>query len=61
MDTDQIITAADLLGIKMTSAHFGTDLCQAWMDRVALAKSYWDRDDMENCQAMIDEANRYAI
>ena len=61
MDTDQIITAAELLGIKMTAAHFGTDLCQAWMDRVALAKSYWDRDDMTKCQEMIDEANRYAI
>jgi hypothetical protein len=61
MDTDQIITAAEALGIKMTAAHWGTELCQCWADRVALAQSYFERGETAKCQEMIGEANRYAI
>ena len=57
----QIVEAALALGIKLTHADLGTDLCQCWADRVALAKSYFDRGEMAKCQEMISEANRYAI
>ena len=49
------------LGIRLTNAEVGTDICQAWEDRVDLAIKYWNDGDMENCQAAIDEANKYAI
>jgi hypothetical protein len=61
MNINQIIEAAKALGIKLTNAERGTDLCQCWADRVALAKSYFDRGEMAKCQEMIAEANRYAI
>jgi hypothetical protein len=61
MTFSEIIKAAKALGIKLTAAEFETDLYQAWEDRVALAKSYFDRDEMAKCQEMVAEANRYAI
>ena len=61
MDINEIIAAAKDLGIKITAAELGTDLCQCWEDRVALAKSYFDRGNLVKCREMIKEANRYAI
>jgi len=49
------------LGIKLTNAEIGTDICQAWEDRVDLAIKYWNAGDMERCQEWVEEANRYAI
>ena len=58
---NEIIKAAMDLGIKLTNAELGTEFCQAWEDRVALAKMQFDRGDMVACQAAIDGANAYAI
>jgi len=60
-DIIQIIKAAEALGINVTAAELGTELCNAWIDRVAAAKTLFDKDDMAGCQEMIDEANSYAI
>ena len=60
-DISQIIKAAKDLGIKITAAELGTDRCQCWVDRVALAKKHWDAGDMASCQEMIDSANAYAV
>jgi hypothetical protein len=43
------------------NAELGTELCQCWADRVALAKMQFERGDMVACQLAIDGANRYAI
>ncbi len=37
------------------------ELCQCWIDRVALAKTQFDRGDMKVCQRAIGGANHYAI
>jgi hypothetical protein len=57
----QIIDHAMSLGIKLTNAELGTEICQYWEDRVQCAAMEFERGDMEACQEMIDNANRYAI
>jgi hypothetical protein len=52
---------AKQLGITLTSAEIGTELCEAWEDRVDLAIKYWDEGNYQECQSWIEEANRYAI
>jgi hypothetical protein len=49
--------AAKDLGIKLTNA----ELCQCWIDRVALAKMQFDRGDMKVRQRAIRRAESYAI
>ena len=58
---DEVITAARQLGISVTEAELGSELCQAWADRVLGAKAKFEAGDMEGCQELIGEANRYAI
>ena len=58
---NEIIKAAKDLGIKLTNAEIGTELCYAWADRVALAQMHFDRGDMIACQRAIDGVNAYAI
>ncbi len=58
---NDVIRAARQLGIRLTSAKLGTEMCQAWADRVLDAKSAYDRNDMERCKEMIADANAYAI
>jgi hypothetical protein len=53
-DIKQIIEAAKAIEAALT-------LCQCWVDRVALAQSYFEGGETAKCQTMIDEANRYAI
>jgi hypothetical protein len=60
-DINQIIEAAKALGIKLTNAELGTELCECWIDRVLNAQVAFERDDMTTCQEMIDSANAYAI
>jgi hypothetical protein len=60
-DIDGIIDAAKALGIVLTNAEIGTEICQSWCDRVLWAKACWDQGKLDACQAAIDEANRYAI
>ncbi len=60
-DINTIILQAKSLGIKLTNAELGTDLCQCWIDRVELAAMYFARGEMTKCQAAINDANRYAI
>jgi hypothetical protein len=61
MDINQIIEAAKSLGIALTNAELGTELCKAWSDRVELAWSRWEAGDMQGCQRAINMANKYAI
>jgi hypothetical protein len=58
---NKLITSAKALGITLTNANEGTELFTCWADRVQSAQMAFDRGDMETCQDMIDEANRYAI
>jgi hypothetical protein len=58
---NEIIKAAKDLGIKLTNAEIGTELCNAWADRVAMAQMHFDRGDMIACQRAIDGFNAYAI
>jgi len=58
---NEIIKAAMALGIELTNAELGTELCNAWADRVALAQMHFDRGDMVACQRAIDGANPYAV
>jgi hypothetical protein len=57
---NEVIRQAKALGIKLTNADLGTDLCQCWTDRVELAAMYFARGEMTKCQAAINDANRYA-
>ena len=57
----EIIKAAQSLGIKLANAELGTELCQCWADRIALAKMQFERGDMIACHLAIDGAKRYAI
>ena len=49
------------LGIRLTDAETGSDLYEAWADRVELANicAFVERHD--DCAAAVDDANRYAI
>jgi hypothetical protein len=60
-DTNEVIEAANALGIRLTNANWDTEICGCWADRVMEAKMHWDRGDMIRCQEMIDDANRYAV
>lgn len=61
MNIDQLTTAAKSLGITLTNAEIGTDLCDCWQDRVQQAAMLFERGDMAGCQAAIDAANGYAV
>ena len=61
MTIEQITEAAAKLGIDITNAEIGTDICQCWADRVQAAWNAWEDDDMVRCQEAIDAANAYAI
>ena len=58
---NEIIKAAQSVGIKLANAELGTELCQCWADRVAVAKMQFGRGDMVACQLAIDGPNRHAI
>jgi hypothetical protein len=60
-DENEIIDAAKQLGIKLTNAELGSELCEAWADRVLQAKKHYDDGRMEDCKRAIDDANAYAI
>jgi hypothetical protein len=57
----QIIDTAKHLGIKLTNAELGSEICEAWAGRVCWAKVCWDEGRTEDCKAAIEDANRYAI
>jgi len=48
-DISEIIKSAMALGIKLTHADVGSELCNAWADRVALAQMHFERGEMEAC------------
>jgi hypothetical protein len=58
---NKVIKLAVDLGIKLTSAEIESEIYECWADRVLLAAMLFDRGDMEQCQKVIDDANRYAI
>ena len=60
-DLIDVIRVAMALGIKLTNAELGTEICQALADRVALAQMHFEGGDMIACQRAIDGANAYAI
>jgi hypothetical protein len=60
-DVNKVIEAAKALGIKLTAADLDTQACEQWADRVMNAKLLFDRGDMAEAQAMIEEANAYAV
>jgi hypothetical protein len=60
-DINEVINNAKALEIKITNANLGTELCECWIDRVMDAKRAWDCGDMTECQALINDANRYAV
>ena len=51
---NEVIAAANQLGIKLTSAEFGGELCKAWVDQL------FDAGRMDECKAAIEAANAYA-
>jgi hypothetical protein len=59
-DENEVIAAAKQLGIKLTNAELGSELCEAWADRVRWAKVCWDEGRMDECKAAIEDANAYA-
>jgi hypothetical protein len=60
-DINQVCASAKQLGIKLTNANLGTDICDCWIDRVLLAAMHFERGDMAACQAAIDSANAYSV
>ena len=60
-DENEVIAAAKQLGIKLTNAELGTEICQAWADRVLQAKMHWNNKHLALCEEMIEEANKYAV
>jgi hypothetical protein len=60
-DENKLIASAKALGIKITRAELGSDICQCWADRVLYAQKAFDDGDMAECQAAIEDANIYAI
>ena len=60
-DENEVIAAAKQLGIELTNAELGSELCEVWADRVLQAKKHYDDVDMEGCQEMIEDANAYAV
>jgi hypothetical protein len=57
---NEIIVAAKQLGIKLTNAELGSEICEAWADRVRWAKACFDEGRMDECQRAIEDANAYA-
>ena len=45
----------------LTDAELGSEICEAWADRVRWAKVCWDEGRLEECQRAIEDANRYAV
>ena len=60
-DENEIIAAAKQLGIKLTNAELGSEICEAWADRVRWAKVCFDDGRMDECKLAIEEANAYAV
>ena len=60
-DENEIIAAAKQLGIKLTDADLGSEICEAWADRVRWAKVCCDEGRLEECQRAIEDANAYAV
>ena len=61
LDENEIIAAAKQLGIKLTNAELGSELCEAWADRVRWAKVCFDKSRTEDCQRAIEDANAYRL
>jgi hypothetical protein len=47
MTIEQITSEAQKLGITLTNAEIGTELCQAWADRVEQAAMQFSRGEMK--------------
>ena len=45
---------------RLTEDERGTEMCERWADRLALARMHFARGDLKACQREIDEAARYA-
>jgi hypothetical protein len=60
-EENEVIAAAKALGIKLTDAVLGSELCQAWADRVLYARKVFEDGNMQECQLAIEDANAYAI
>jgi hypothetical protein len=58
---NEVIKSAVNLGITLTNADCGSELCEMWAARVAQARMHFDRGEYAACQVMINEANASAI
>lgn len=61
MDILAICKTAKGLGIALTNAELGSDMCDAWIARVTLAQNLFEAGELGACADMIREANAYAI
>ncbi len=53
-------TAAEDFRVELSDDEHGTEMCERWADRLALARMHFARGDLKACQREIDEAARYA-
>src|SRR6202044_4052343 len=53
-------TATEDFEVELTEDEHGTEMCERWADRLALARMHFARGDLKACQREIDEAARYA-
>jgi hypothetical protein len=58
---NEVIKSAVNLGITLTNAECGSELCEMWSARVAQAQMHFDRGEYAACQTMIHEASGAAI
>ena len=59
-DNFENIVSAVGLNIGAVEDEHGTEMCERWADRLALARMHFARGDLKACQREIDEAARYA-
>ena len=59
-ESDKIFSATEDFGVELTDEEHGTEMCERWADRLALARMHFARGDLKACQREIDEAARYA-
>ena len=53
-------TATEDFRVELSDDEHGTEMCERWADRLALARMHFARGDLKACQREIDEAARYA-
>lgn len=58
---NEIIQAAIDLKITITIADHESEIYKCWADRVLLARMLAERGNLDGCEKMRAEANRYAV